>query len=141
MKKKILFAGLMAMIIASPLTVFADTSDSGVRMHKHELTTEQKAEMETYRSHVDEYLNGTITLEQLKSYHDQLHTDGLGRNEANFESIMKLQKDYKDGKITKDEFTKKMDELRPERPDNRQNERGNKGHGNRTNDGSRNCLV
>lgn len=136
MKKKILCTGLAMMILSSPLTVFADDTNTSTRTRGPELTATQKAEMDTYRAYVDDYLSGKITLEELKAYHDELIPDGMGKNDTNFEAIMQLRKDYADGKITKEEFRNKMDELRPARANkgndsNRGNrpDRNGKNHG------------
>lgn len=137
MKKKLLCTGLAAMILASPLTVFADDTTAPPRTRCPELTSEQKADMDTYRAYVDDYLAGKITLNELKTYHDELIPADVRRNDENFETIMQLRKDYADGKITREEFRNKMDELRPERPErpnkpNRgnDNDRGDRPYGN-----------
>lgn len=133
MKKKLLCTGIAAMILASPITVFADDTTNTPRTRCPQLTSEQAADMETYRAYVDDYLAGKITLEELKTYHDELIPAEIRRDDTNFETIMQLRKDYADGKITREEFRNKMYELRPERADrpNKPNRGDDSEHGNR----------
>lgn len=114
MKKRLVWVGLLAVVLMAPLAVSAANADTMGRGRGPALTTEQKTSMDTYRGHVTEYLDGKITLEQLKKYHDSLIPEEMRKNDANFEARMKLQKDYKEGKVSKEDFIKQMDALRPE---------------------------
>lgn len=127
MKKKLMLTGALALILMAPLAASAATVDTATPFtglpHRNlgkgvEQTEEVKANITEFRTHITEYMDGKITLDKLVEYHEKLmpvnENCTVENGEENFKARISLEKDYKDGKITKEDFLAKMKELRPE---------------------------